>query len=185
MSDKKSFFDKVISGIKSVAPTVAGTVANGFVPGSGSMVENLMRSVTGDNDSDIETVAGKICSDPNLFLQVQSRAMEHEEKMADIEAKKLESVNQTMREESKSEHWPQYSWRPFNGFSFPPVIFCIYFILPLLGKTVPDVPYWIWAGWLSILGVATWGRNQLKRTKAGEQSPGIIANTINAIRGGN
>lgn len=29
----------------------------------------------------------------------------------------ITTVNQTMQAESKSEHWPQYSWRPAIGFA--------------------------------------------------------------------
>lgn len=183
-----SILKKVIDGVKAAAPTVANYV----VPGSGSLVERLMRKVSGDDTSEIEMVAQKIEADPALMVELIREAMDYEAKLADIglkkeevEAKKLESVNVTMREESKSEHWPQYSWRPWNGFTWPPTIFAIYFVLPMLNKTVPDVPVWIWMGWLSILGVAVWGRNKEKLAKAGSSSSGIIASTISAIRGGN
>jgi hypothetical protein len=174
-----SFFEKIVEGVKVVAPTVA----NIALPGSGTIIEKLMRKVTGDTTSDIEVLAAQIENDPKLFLELQRDAMAHETSLAQVEAAKLESVNTTMREESKSEHWPQYSWRPFNGFSFPLAILLIYWLLPMLGKIVPDVPEMVWIGWLSILGVATWDRGKEKRSKAGELNPGIIANTIKAIRG--
>jgi hypothetical protein len=62
-------------------------------------------------------------------------------------------------------------------------VLCIYFLLPALGKSVPEVPQWVWVGWLSILGVATWDRGKEKRAKAGDQPLGLIASTIEAIRG--
>lgn len=34
------------------------------------------------------------------------------------ETHRIEVINETMREEGKSEHWPQWSWRPFIGFTF-------------------------------------------------------------------
>lgn len=173
------FFEKVVEGVKVVAPTVA----NIALPGSGTMIEKLIRKVTGDNTSDIEALAEQIENSPELYLELQKAAMAHETSLAQVEAAKLESVNATMRAESKSEHWPQYSWRPFNGFSFPLAILLIYWLLPMLGKIVPDVPEMVWIGWLSILGVATWDRGKEKRAKAGEQNTGIIANTIQAIRG--
>ena len=88
-----------------------------------------------------------------------------------------------MRAESESEHWPQYSWRPFNGFSFPLAVILVYFLLPLLGKTVPEIPQWVWVGWLSILGVATYDRGKEKRARVGENKTGLIAGAIKAIRG--
>ena len=174
-------FEKIVDGVKMVAPTVANLV----VPGSGSLVEGLMRLVTGDNDSDIEAVAQKIQADPALMLELQKAAMEHEKSLAEIDAKKMESVNATMRSESTSEKWPQYTWRPFNGFTYPLAVILIYFVLPAFGKTVPEVPQWIWVGWLSILGVAVWDRGKEKRAKSGEVDSGLIVKTINAIRGGN
>lgn len=173
-------FDKIVEGIKTVAPTVA----NIAIPGSGSLIEGIMRSVAGDKVSDIEAVAAKIEADPTLYVELQKEAMAHEAALSRIEADKLASVNATMQAESKSEHWPQYTWRPFNGFSFPIAVICIYFVLPIFTKTVPDVPYWVWAGWLSILGVATWDRGKEKRSKAGEDRQGVLAGVIDSIRGG-
>lgn len=173
-------FEKILDGVKAVAPVAANLV----VPGSGSLVEGLMRAVTGDGpEASIEAVAEKIAADPALMVQLQEKAIDHEAKLAEIEARKLESVNATMREEAKSEKWPQYTWRPFNGFTFPLAVLLIYFVLPVAGKTVPDVPQWVWAGWLSILGVATWDRGKEKRAKAGENKPGMIAGAIQALRG--
>jgi len=173
-------FQKILTGVKAVAPIAANLV----VPGSGTLLEGLMRVVTGDGpDTPIEAVAEKIAADPALMVQLQEKAMEHEARLAEIEARKLESVNQTMRAESTSERWPQYSWRPFNGFTFPLAVLLIYAALPACGKTVPDVPEMVWVGWLSILGVATWDRGKEKRTKAGETKPGLIAGAIKALRG--
>lgn len=171
---------KIFDGIKAVAPTVANVV----MPGSGPLLHTLMRAVTGDcPDTSIESVARKIEADPKLFLELQTKAMDHEARMADIDAKKLATVNATMQEEAKSEKWPQYSWRPFNGFMFPLSVMLVYFLLPMLGKTVPDIPQWVWAGWIAILGVATYDRGKEKRAKAGDIKTGLIAGAIKAIRG--
>jgi Holin of 3TMs, for gene-transfer release len=175
-----SVFEKILTGVKAVAPMAA----NLLVPGSGTLVEGLMRAVTGDGpDTPIEAVAEKIAADPALMVQLQTKAMDHEARLAEIEANKLASVNQTMQAESKSERWPQYSWRPFNGFMFPVAVVLIYFVLPVSKQIVPEVPQWVWMGWLSILGVATWDRGKEKRAKAGETKPGLIAGAIKALRG--
>ena len=172
--------DKILAGVKTVAPIAANLV----IPGSGSIVEGLMRAVTGDSDdTPIEAVAEKIAADPALMVQLQEKAMEHEARLAQIEANKLASVNQTMQAETKSERWPQYSWRPFNGFMFPVAVVLIYFALPAFNQTVPDVPQWVWVGWLSILGVATWDRGKEKRARAGENKTSLIEGAIKAIRG--
>ncbi len=179
MSDLLS---KIVDGVAAVAPMAANLV----VPGSGALVHTLMRKITGAGpDMPIEQVAEKIAADPALYIELQKSAMEHEARLAEIDASKLDTVNVTMREESQSEHWPQYSWRPFNGFTYPLAVLLIYFALPLAGKAVPSVPDWIWIGWLSILGVATWDRGKQKRIEAGEKNTGLIAKAISAIRGGN
>lgn len=173
--------DTIMDGIKAVAPTVANLV----LPGSGPLLHSLMRKVTGDGaEVPIEDVAAKIAQDPAMYLQLETLAAEKEVRLAEIAAGNLRTVNETMREEAKSEHWPQFSWRPFNGFCFPLAVILVYFVLPMAGKTVPDVPQWVWAGWLSILGVATWDRGKAKRAAAGEQKPSLLAGAINAIRGG-
>jgi len=173
-------FEKIINGIKAVAPTVANVV----LPGSGTLLEGLMRAVTGDTESEIEAIAAKIEADPKLYVELQIAAMDQEVKLEQIKANKLATVNATMQAEAKSEKWPQYLWRPVNGFAYPLAVVLIYFVLPMLSKTIPDVPQWIWVGWLSILGVATWDRGKEKRAKAGEEKTGLLAGAIKAIRGG-
>jgi len=112
-------------------------------------------------------------------LNVQLAIQQSQEEIA-----KIQSVNTTMQAESKSEHWPQYSWRPWNGFWFPPTVAGIYILLPILDKTVPTVPEWVWMGWLCILGVATWHRGRMQRAQAGDNSQGVVAGIINAIKKG-
>lgn len=181
--NKKNIFSKIMNGIAAVAPTVA----NIAVPGSGTLVEKLMRNVTGDKTSDIEDVAQKISENPMLLAELHRIAADREVALLRIETEgasaQLESVNKTMRGEGQSEHWPQYSWRPFNGFMFPVCVAGIYGLLPAFGKTVPSVPEMVWVGWLAILGVATWDRGKEKRSAAGEQSKGVIESAISAIRG--
>jgi len=171
---------RIVDGVAALAPTVAGLL----LPGSGPLVHQLMRAAAGKGDEvPIADVAAAIGGDPRLMVELQRLAMDHEARLAEVEARKLESVNATMRQESKSEHWPQYSWRPFNGFSFPLAVVMIYFVLPIVGKAVPDVPEWVWMGWLAILGVATYDRGKEKRVRAGEQRKGVVAGMIEAIRG--
>ena len=180
MSD---ILSKIIKGVAAVAPTVA----NLALPGSGMLVHSLMRTVTGDGeDTPIADVAAKIEADPALFVELKRVAADREIRLRELGSKDLETVNLTMQAESKSEHWPQWSWRPYNGFLFGTAVVLIYFLLPLLGKTVPEVPQWIWIGWGAILGVTTWGRGKEKRAKAVEESAGLgqrIGGFFNAVRG--
>lgn len=166
-----SIFDKIVEGVKAVAPTVANLV----LPGSGTLLDTLMRAVTGDlPETSIEEVAAKIQANPQLYLQLQAAAMQHEVQMANVETARLQTVNATMQVEAKSEHWAQWGWRPFNGFLYPIAIIAVYFVLPICKVPIPAVPEWIWMGWGAILGVTTWGRNQLKRAKVGQPTPGLV-----------
>jgi len=86
-----------------------------------------------------------------------------------------------MRAEAKSEHWAQWMWRPFNGFMFGLSMFGVYFVLPLLKKTIPEVPYLVWVAWASVLGVTTWHRGKQKRILAGETG-GLIDKIKGALK---
>ena len=193
----KKFLTTLVDGIKTIAPAVA----NYFIPGGGALVDGLLRAVTGDKDSPLEDLAEKVQQDPALYIEFQKIVMEQEAKLAEIEARKeetkskrLESVNRTMRVEAKSEHWAQWSWRPFNGYMFGITIFSVYFMIPITNGLlssifesftsipIPSVPESIWIGWGAILGVTTWHRGKAKRAKAGEQSPGILESVINSIK---
>lgn len=189
--DWKDLGKKVIS----VGAPLLGTVLLGPAGGAiGAAVGSLFGVESDDPEAIIEAIAGDPEARAKLLefqlaqqvelrkLAVQQAEIESAERMNTIS-----EVNKTMRAESKSEHWMQYSWRPFNGFMLPISIILIYFWLPLIGKTVPDVPQWIWILWVSVLGVATYGRNQTKQQMltaiTGQQpQPGLIGGVIQAIK---
>lgn len=94
------------------------------------------------------------------------------------ETKRLSEVNQTMRAESQSEHWPQWLWRPLWGMISAAAFFVICcFVCYLAYKAVmggiPEamqmIPQFIGAMTMlfsvpgAILGVASWHRGQQKR----------------------
>ncbi|MBW2081675.1 MAG: hypothetical protein JRI39_00980 [Deltaproteobacteria bacterium] len=173
------------------APLLGGTLGG---PGGATLGAMVARAVGAEADVP-KDIYEKIEANPDAAVKLRELELKHEETLQELALKRVQveaerdlgairEVNATMREEARSEHWPQYSWRPFNGFSFPLAVMCIYFVLPLLRVTVPQVPQWVWVGWLSILGVSAYHRGKEKRTKAGEQSPGLIAGAISAIRGG-
>ena len=74
----------------------------------------------------------------------------------------IQSVNATMQSEAKSEHWPQYSWRPTIGFTFAAILLNNYLLLPYLksfGIVPLDIPGTVWSAFLVILGAASAGRS--------------------------
>ncbi len=180
MSD---IFGSIVKGIGAIAPTVANLV----LPGSGNMLAGLMRAVTGDGEYiPIEKVAARIQADPKLMLELERVAMEREVGLAKVEAAKLETVNLTMRAESVSEHWQQYSWRPYNGFLFGTTMFVAVTMTvaaPFFDKPPPDLGSitMMMAAWATVLGVQVLGRNKEKSARAGA-APGLFEGVINAIR---
>ena len=85
--------DKILTRVKAVAPVTSDLV----VPGSGSLVEGLMRGITGDGpDTPIETVAEKIAADPAFTALLLVQAMKQEVRLAQMEAARQASVNRTM-----------------------------------------------------------------------------------------
>ena len=111
-----------------------------------------------------------VIKDPEMELKIMQSLQDFEIKLREFAAKEIESVNATMREEAKSEHWIQYSWRPSIGFTFIAVILNNYILLPYakalgLGVQVLDIPVEIWSAMLVILGVAAGTRGLQKWQK--------------------
>lgn len=82
----------------------------------------------------------------------------------------METVNATMREEAKSEHWIVYSWRPLIGYTFIVTVLNNYVLLPYFinyGLQSIEIPSEIWSAMLIILGVSagTRGIEKMWRTK--------------------
>jgi hypothetical protein len=51
-----------------------------------------------------------------IEVRHQERLLDWQNRQLQAEMKLAEEVNETMRAEAKSEHWPQWSWRPYWGF---------------------------------------------------------------------
>ena len=83
--------DMFTGGANTLVNSVSGLLAN--------VVTTKKEAMTLDND-------------------IKKSEMQHEEKIAEINANELNTVNSTMQAESKSEHWIQWFWRPFVGIIF-------------------------------------------------------------------
>lgn len=79
-------------------------------------------------------------------------------------SKDIATVNKTMQEEGKSEHWMTYTWRPFIGLSFGFYINSLW-LLPIWNKIpiVLTVDTVLTIG--AILGVASWHRGKMQEAK--------------------
>ncbi len=176
-----------MSFLKTLASTIAPIAANIFLPGSGSLVEKVMRTTASEPAMDISLVEQKIQNDPQLLVEFKKAMMDHEVQLAkldvDLGAQDVDAlavVNTTMQQEAKSEKWAQWMWRPFNGFLFGPTVIYIYAVLPSLGKDVPNVPQMVWVFWGAVLGVTAWGRNRLKEKNnlVATGGPGELIGTL-------
>lgn len=111
-------------------------------------------------------------ADPNKVLETEEKLKELANKAQEITnsltisleqeySKQLETVNQTMREEAKSDHFLVYSWRPIVAYTFCAVIVNNYILFPYLHAyeiVMLDIPTTIWITMGSILGVTAVGR---------------------------
>ena len=94
------------------------------------------------------------------MVELQGLAVSAANNLLAADTARILAVNATMQGETKSDHWPSYSWRPFIGFVAGLMIFGVYFVLPLIGKQVPPVPETTWLTLGAILGVASWFRGK-------------------------
>lgn len=120
----------------------------------------------------ISDFASKLVDVGSRFIPDEKNRLEFESKVMEYASRQQESVNATMREEAKSEHWIQYSWRPTVGFTFIGVIINNFILIPYaaalgLDIQVIDIPEGIWSAMLVVLGVAagTRGLEKWQREK--------------------
>lgn len=124
--------------------------AQGAVKGLGEAIKDAVSAFKAD-----PTEVAKLQAEVNRLL------VEHETKL-------VESVNMTMREEAKSDHWMQWSWRPTFGFSASFVIVNNYGLLPYFehfGLKPIVIPPEVWAFMTVVLGVAAYTRGQEKLSR--------------------
>lgn len=169
----------IVSGLATVAPEIAGWLGGSDAEETAEQVAGVAKSVTGHSDA--QSAVEAIKQDPEQARKFKEALQEYRIKMERERTEQMGKVNNTMQAESESEHWPQYSWRPFNGFLFGITMFGVYFLLPLLDKDVPEIPYWVWMAWASVLGVTAWHRGKQKRIKAGD-TQGALSKAAGAVK---
>jgi uncharacterized membrane protein len=158
----------IATSIGKFAPLL-GTVVGGP---AGAAVGALISATLG-TDNDPSAVQQALVSNPDVALklaqlesdqrvQLQTLAVTAEQNRLQAETSQLGAVNTTMQSEAVSEHWPTYSWRPFIGFIFGIMALGVYFVLPLLGITIPTIPTEAWMAFGAILGVASWHRGKMQ-----------------------
>lgn len=107
-------------------------------------------------------IIGKFKADPTKVIELEQAIAQETIK---FQMSVIESVNQTMQAEAKSEHWAQWLWRPTFGFTACAVLINNYVLLPYLqpwGVVPIVVPSEVWLMVMAVLGVAAWTRGQEK-----------------------
>lgn len=141
-----------------------------MTPIIGDAIEGILKNTIGKG---VDALIGKYL--PASMTETEKEAVHLEFINAAMEQYKTEieavkAVNETMQAEAKSEHWIQYSWRPFFGFTCIGLIVNNYILVPYskalgLGVEVLVIPSEIWIMMMAVLGVAAYTRGQEKTAK--------------------
>jgi hypothetical protein len=109
----------------------------------------------------IKDAVGAFKADPTKVLEFEQAVTLA---TMQFQATLVQSVNATMQAETKSEHWLQYSWRPFGAYLFYFLLVHNYvisgYLLTYLHVTPTPIPMEVWYIFLTLLGVAAWTRGQ-------------------------
>lgn len=168
----------IIAGLMKAVPIVAGLIGGNDAEDKARKAVDIAKAVTGEADPDKAVQA--LQKDPQAALKYKEALIAHDAVMAREESRRIAEVNATMQAEAKSEKWPQYAWRPFNGFMFGVTLFANYVLLPAFSKSPTDIPEIVWIMWGSVLGVTAWHRGKEKR---GESASAGIAGIVKGAMG--
>lgn len=134
------------------------------LPG-GSAIGTALANYIGNKDASLDEVVKSITTSEEALQKAKEFEANHEETLlrmqVEAETVRIQTVNSTMQEEAKSDHWPTYSWRPFIGFAFGLYILS-YVILPLCGITPSILPPDLTMAIGAILGIASYYRGRMQ-----------------------
>jgi len=137
------------------------------IPGAGVAGRLISAALGVENTPD--AIHNAIKTDPDAAIKLAQVEADNrallQQQLLSAETLRIQSVNKTMQAEAASEHWMQWSWRPFNGYLFGIAVVCIYFILPILELDIPDINPMVWTMWGGVLGVTAWHRGPTKPAK--------------------
>lgn len=179
--------------IAKIGAPLLGTALGG--PG-GTAIGSIIASLFGvDNES--EAIYQAIQTDPQAATKLRELEFKHKERLEELQVDRARienerelgivlEINKTMREEGKSEHWPQWGWRPYWGFISGTAFLVVCIFVGILGYkaiassdtgAIGSIPLIIGAYTSlfaipgAILGITAWGRNKLKEKAAEVQAP--------------
>lgn len=164
---------------------------------AGRAIGALIASTIDGNADDPDGMAQILAADPNALFKlrelesnnaVRFRDLVTQQAVAELQAETTQqgNVNTTMQGESRSEHWPQYSWRPYWGFISATAFGAVcWFICELAHDAIygrsPEalamIPQLVGSFTMlfgvpaAILGIASWHRGVQKRLLANTPEP--------------
>jgi len=183
------------------------TVAK-FAPMLGRLLPIPYAGVAGDLiasafgvENEPQSIANAIRTNPDAAIILAKIEAENapllQQQLLTAETTRLQAVNKTMQAETKSEHWAQWLWRPYNGFLFGTTLFFVYALPSIINAFAPiwfkpaleqvltngvyitntvatwlpikaaSVPEFVFVAWGSVLGVTAWHRGKEKTARAG------------------
>jgi len=163
-----------LKALSAVIPTIATALGGPLAGIAAKFVTDKLGLSTDTSPSAVTAVLSGM--DPTALKEFSAQEFEFKTKLAElgyanlqaieeVNAKVVLAVNETMKTEATSEHWPTYSWRPFIGFSFGAYITSLW-LLPLFHVTPvimnPDIVMAIGG----ILGVASYFRGKAQADSA-------------------
>lgn len=154
--------------------TVGAAVAKAIGVSSAASPSVLDTVISLDSDAIYKLRA--LESSERIRMEELTNAAKASESSAELET--LKTINETMQAEAKSEHWVQFSWRPFIGFAFGLAFLVVAGLCCLIAwdavqakdlSSINMIPQLVFAFSAlfaipaAVLGVAAWRRNLEKK----------------------
>lgn len=115
-------------------------------------------------------------ADDDFAFKMAQLGYDHKFKIEDLNIRaaidNASAINETMQAETKAEHWPSYSWRPFIGFMFGLYIASM-FMLPLFNVQPVELKSDLVLTIGAILGVASFFRGKAQADPQVQNTPSI------------
>ncbi len=180
--------------IEPLAPILGGVLGGPAGSAAGAVVGGIIGKALGV-DPTPESVAEAIKADPDGAGQKIAKAeADHGASIAEMEARMMETINATMREEMKSEGWLTRNWRPLHGVEFTAEMAGFAYLIgralyiggPTATATISNImDLWVLltaygSARLAILGVHAHGRTQ-EKIASSAASPGSIGAIVDAV----
>lgn len=160
--------------IGNIAPTI------GAVFGApGIAVGAAIRSILNMSDTSTDEEVKAAIATPEGQEKIRLAEIAYKSQVLQANSANIQAVNTTMQAESKSEHWMQWAWRPFNGFLFGVTLFCNYALPTLINSLIlpflsiahtailsNPVPEGVFMAWGAVLGVTAWHRGLMQVEQA-------------------